>query len=130
MIVRCFSPIKTVSALRLLRLLVLLQIGQGITVWGQQINSGKTEACEFLNDAWPTLLANHQVLYPTADKIISFLSIRQQLKYWANFNSRKYTGLDEKCSLQRNCQHSPPIFISVYFETGGSTSFASLYLVH
>ena len=82
--------------MRLLRLLVLLQIGQGITVWGQQINSGKTEACEFLNDAWPTLLANHQVLYPTADKIISFLSIRQQLKYWANFNSRKYTGLDEK----------------------------------
>jgi len=38
---RFISPIKTVFALRLLSLLVLLQMGQSISVWGQHIFGGK-----------------------------------------------------------------------------------------
>lgn len=38
---RFISPIKTVFALRLLSLLVLLHLGQGITLWGQHIFGGK-----------------------------------------------------------------------------------------
>jgi len=81
--VRCISPIKTAFALRLLRLLVLLQIGQGVTVWGQQIDVRKTNTTEFLINVWNISTINRHILLLSDEKIFFSPAVSNQIKTWS-----------------------------------------------